>query len=118
MNSQNVTLIPGDDDWRWDSAPVTVADALVVPEWNEIEFVIGGGSEYGDNSWAFLEAGSFSCVPSIALYDGDEANTSANDEADTSMMPLLIAVVVTILLVLLVMIAMWLALNGVCIYPF
>ena len=111
LNSQNVALIPGDDDWRWDSAPGTVADAWVVPEWNEIEFVIGGGGEDGDNSWAFLEAGSFSCVPSITLYDGDEANTSANDEADTveglSMMPLLVAVVVTILLV---MIAMGLAL--------
>jgi hypothetical protein len=111
LNSQNVALIPGDDDWRWDSAPGTIADAWVVPEWNEIEFVIGGGGEDGDYSWAFLEAGSFSCVPSITLYDGDEANTSANDEADTveglSMMPLLVAVVVTILLV---MIAMGLAL--------
>ena len=109
LNRKNVALIPGDNDWHWDSAGMTVAED-VEPGWNEIEFGFGDGGDDGVDSWAFLEAGSFSCVPSITLSDGVEANGSADDEADTdrgSLIPLVVAVVVAILLV---MIAMWLAL--------
>lgn len=101
MNRQSDDLTPDDNDWSGD----------IIPGWNKIEFSIVNGGDDDVDSWAFLEAGSFSCLGSADWYDLAQPDADANDD-ETDMVqrsPIPIAAVVVVA-VLLLMVAIWMTL--------